>query len=258
MNLMQKTIFQTGLFLMIVTGTVQATEDPLKSAIDSGLEAQEDAITAQQHVDSLANETVDLLQEYRNALYRTDDLKEYVDQLEKQVKAQEETLVSLKKQSANAEVTQREFVPFMLRMVDALEKFVALDMPFLSVERKMRVKTIKEMMDRPDVSLPEKYRRIMEAYQIEMGYGRTIETGSDTISLNGKNTTVDVLQIGRVALLYQTLDGKECGYWNKKGKIWDKLPDDYNESVKKGILIARKQSSPDFFNIPVAAPEKSR
>jgi hypothetical protein len=95
----------------------------------------------------------------------------------------------------------------------------------------------------------------MEAYQIEMEYGRTIDTYSDNIVKDGKNYAVNILRIGRVALLYQTLDERECGYWDKVQKVWKGLPDNYNASIAEGILIADKQSPPDFINVPVSAPE---
>ena len=31
------------------------------------------------------------------------------------------------------------------------------------------------MMDNPEMGLPERFRRIMEAYQVETDYGRTIQ-----------------------------------------------------------------------------------
>jgi hypothetical protein len=128
-------------------------------------------------------------------------------------------------------------------------------MPFLMKERTARLQTIREIMDRPDVTVPEKFRRIMEAYQIELEYGRTLEAMSDTIDLYGAYSTVNLLRIGRIALLYQTLDGKSSGYWDKKDKTWKKLDSDYNKSIRRGIQIARRQSTPDFFTIPLAAPE---
>ncbi len=246
------------LLLIILSGKALAAADPLESAVQNTVEANEEARQSQQHIDALADETKDLVQEYKTTLEKIGSLQSYNEQLEKLTVKQDETLQSISLQLGNAEETQRNIIPLMLRMVEILEDFIALDMPFLRKERQTRLETIKEMMDQPDVSLPEKYRRIMEAHQIEMEYGRTIETGSDTIFYDGKNNTVDLLRIGRIALLYQTLDGRESGYWDKKEKAWKKLTDDYNQSIKHGILIARKQSSPDLFKIPVEAPVQAR
>ena len=178
------------------------------------------------------------------------------DQLEKLTVKQLETVDSLTDQISSIAETQQNIVPLLLRMIEVLEEFVSLDAPFLKEERIARVELIKIMMDRPNVSLPDKYRRIMEAYQIEMEYGRTIETMTDTIQTNDTTSTVNILRIGRISIFYQTLDGKESGYWDKQDKLWKTLSDDYNRSIAKGILIAKKQAPPDLIKLPIPAPEE--
>jgi chromosome segregation ATPase len=241
-----------------MTGTVQAATDPLQSNINEKLKAQKDAQATQENVDALAMEARDLLYEYKTALSRTESLKIYNDQLEKHVSKQKKSLASLQKQLENLEITQRDFVPFMLRMVDTLEKFVALDLPFLTNDRNARVNLIKEMMDRPDITLPDKYRRIMEAYQIEMEYGRTIEAYNDMVSINDQTQTVDILRVGRLVLVYLTLDGKTSGIWDKEKKTWQPLSAEYNRSIAQGLKIAQRQSPPELFKLPIPAPENMK
>ena len=231
-------------------------EGQLETAIKDTVAGNEEARQSQAKIDKLDDQTRDLVQEYRATLEQTDSLSIYNSQLEKLIKKQQEDLASIANQMRNVDETQRNIVPLMLRMIDVLEKFMALDIPFLMKERTARLHTIREIMDRPDVTIPEKFRRIMEAYQIELEYSRTLETMSDTIDLYGAYSTVNLLRIGRIALLYQTLDGKNSGYWDKKENSWKKLNNDYNKSIKRGIQIARRQSTPDFFTIPLAPPEK--
>ncbi len=242
--------------VLIPSGTILAAETgPLKSAIDQKLKTVKEAQSSQKKVDTLADQTRDLLYEYRNTLHRTESLKIYNNQLVKLTNKQKESLVSIYRQLGDVGETQQNIVPLMLRMVDALDKFVSLDSPFLVEERKQRVAMLKELMDRPDVTLPDKYRRIMESYQIELEYGRSIETYSETIQINGNNQTVNVLRIGRLLLLYQTLNTKSSGIWDKEKKNWVPLSDEYNRSIAKGIKIADKQAPPDLFKLPVPAPE---
>jgi len=114
------------------------------------------------------------------------------------------------------------------------------------------------MMDNPEVGLPERFRRIMEAYQVETEYGRTIEAYSGKLGRDGKPRTVDFLRAGRVALVYATLDGGETGYWDRGTREWKALPREYGEPVKQALRVARKQSPPDLIRLPVAvavAPE---
>lgn len=244
------------LYIFSGYGAVLAAE-PLSTVIQEEAAANQEAQRSQARIDQLDDDTRDLVQEYRALLEQTENLGIYNRQLEKLIAQQQEDLASVDAQMRSVEETQRNIVPLMLRMIEVLEKFIALDLPFLAGERAGRVATLKTIMDRPDVSLPEKYRRIMEAYQVELEYGRTIETMSDTIDLYGAYSTVNLLRIGRVALFYQSLDGESSGYWDHRERTWKKLDDDYNQSLRRGIQIARKQATPDFFVIPLTAPERA-
>ncbi|NOX51142.1 MAG: DUF3450 domain-containing protein, partial [Gammaproteobacteria bacterium] len=143
----------------------------------------------------------------------------------------------------------------MLRMIDGLEQFVDLDMPFLLKERHERISSRREMMDRADVAVSEKFSQIFRAYQIENEYGRTIETYGDTIVIEGTERKVDILKIGRVALLYQTPDGAETGMYNKNTKQFEAIDNSYQASIRQGIRMARQQATQDMFNIPVHGAE---
>ncbi len=256
---MQKIIKRHGLAMCVLALSLPLTaaEDVLESAVSTQLKAQQKTIQSQERVDNLVDETRDMLQEYRSAIRSTESLEIYNKQLKKLTVKQSEELASIQRQLDNIEDTQRDIVPLMLRMVSVLEEFIALDMPFLLEERHTRLAAIKEMMDRPDVSLPDKFRRIMQAYQIEMEYGRTVEAYTDSIEINGQENTVDILRIGRLSMVYLSLDSRDSGYWDNDTRSWKPLGEDYLRSIQKGMKIARKQASPDLFTIPVTAPEKT-
>jgi hypothetical protein len=148
--------------------------------------------------------------------------------------------------------------PLMLAMVDAIETFVDRDVPFLLDERRDRVGRLRELMDRADVTNAEKYRRIMEAYQIENDFGRTIEAYRGSLEGGAETRTVNFLRIGRVTLLYQTLDGTEVGAWNKDNAAWEVLDGSYRPAVRQGLRIARKQAAPDLLRLPVPAAEDAQ
>jgi hypothetical protein len=146
----------------------------------------------------------------------------------------------------------------MQTMLDTLEQFVALDVPFLIEERTNRVETLKKMMTRADVAISEKYRRILEAYQVEMDYGRTIEAYEGQLAAGDSVArTVQFLRVGRVTLLYQTLDGSETGYWDADQKSWV-VGDEYAHGFKEGIAVAKKSRAPEMLIVPVPAPQESR
>jgi hypothetical protein len=246
-----KYTFITVLLSLVLPNHTIADTKPLEAAVETKLETLEENIKSQKNVDQLVNQTKDLVQQYRDAILKTDSLETYNTQLSKLIKQQKVSLNSIKRQLDNVEETQRSIVPLMIKMIDTLDTFVKLDLPFLTQERQQRVAGLKEIMDRPDVTLPEKYRRIMEAYQIEMEYGRTIEAYTDTVNMGGQEYTVDVLRVGRLLISFQTLDGKLSGVWNKETKNWDKLSSEYDRSIKQGIQIAKKQSPPELIKLPV-------
>jgi chromosome segregation ATPase len=228
---------------------------PLESAIDTQAETERTAAKSQRKVDALSEETAELLAEYRQVTVQLDSLRTYNRQLEKLLRSQKEEFASLQRQLEGIDVTQREIVPLMLRMVEALKQFVALDLPFLPEERQARIEQLKALMDRADVSLAEKYRRLIEAYQIEVEYGRTIEAYRGKLETKEKPRTVDFLRIGRTALFFHSLDGKTCGHWDVEKQRWVSLPDRYRAAITKGLRIAHKQSPPDLLILPLRAPE---
>ena len=155
-------------------------------------------------------------------------------------------------------VIERQITPLMLRMIDGLEQFVDLDLPFLTEERAERLETLREMMDRADVAVSEKLSQILRAYQIENEYGRTISAYEGTINVAGTDRMVDVLQVGRVALMYQTPDGEETGRFNPESRQWEPIDDAYKSSVQNGIRMARQQMSYDLLTLPVSGPENAQ
>ncbi|MCS3902559.1 DNA repair exonuclease SbcCD ATPase subunit [Methylohalomonas lacus] len=236
----------------------QAIAGPVEQAVGERVEVQEQAERSEQEVDQLADETETMEQEYRDTLRKIENAKSYNEQLRKQVEQQNQRLASFERQLNEVEETQRNIVPLMSRMIEVLDEMIEVDTPFLPREREARLSALKEMMYRPDVNLPDKFRRIMEAYQIEMDYGRNMEVYEGELERdNGDRLTVEFLRVGRVGLYYQTLDGQESGYWDDENNRWQTLSQDFNAAISKGLKIARKEAPPDFFRIPVPAPEQA-
>jgi seryl-tRNA synthetase len=206
---------------------------------------------SQKRVDAMADQRTDLSEKYRDSLRQSASLRLYIQQLRAQIKSQQDEMTSVQNESHEIERTSVEILPLMQKMLDTLDQFVALDVPFLADDRKARIEKLKEMMPRADVTVSEKYRRIVEAYQVEVEFGRTIESYSGVI--NGK--TVDFLRVGRVALMYQTPDAQETGYWDVEKKQWV-VDDHYRDGVAEGLKVAKKQTSPDLLIVPVLAATK--
>ena len=237
---------------MLWVGLLQAATDPLDRAIDTSKANTSQEAKTQTRIDKLDDETKQMLEEYQRLGRELDVLKVYDDQLGRLVTSQEAEKTSIQQQMQGLELTQREIVPLMLRMLNWLEEFVAI----LPEERGLRIQQLKALMDRADVTVGEKYRRVLEAYQIEMEYSRTIEASRGELASGEQTRTVDFLRIGRVGLYYLTLDRTEVGYWNPQTSQWEVLPEQYNQSIRNGLRIARKQAAPDLLRLPVSAPRE--
>ncbi len=240
---------------IVLLGSGFATAQQLREILKVENQRTKLAQASQAKIDKLANQTSDMLNEYRDVLKQIETLRSYNAQVEKLIAAQRKEMASLNRQIDSVTVIDRQVSPLMLRMVDALENFIELDVPFLKEERANRIDTLRAMMDRADVANSEKFRRLMEAYQIENEYGRTIEAYRGELTENGNSRTVDFLRIGRIVFLYQTLDRDETGMWDQKAHKWVVLSDSYRNPVRQGLRMARKQIAPDLLKLPVPAPE---
>ena len=78
-----------------------------------------------------------------------------------------------------------------------------------------------------------------------------MEAYSTTINVDGTDRNVDVLKVGRIALVYQTPDGEETGMYNTESGQWEQVDDDFTTPVRNGIRMARKQLSVDMLTLPV-------
>lgn len=234
--------------------TSPALADPLGTGIDVLVETTKAAAASQKRIDKVSDQTRDLLNDYRAVQQQIDALAVYNAQVDKLLASQQQELDLLATQIENATMIGRQITPLMLRMLEALSTFVKLDVPFLLTERTERIAALRAMMDRADVSDSEKYRRLLEAFQVENEYGRTIETYKGIINLEGAETTVDFLRVGRVVLAYLTLDGRQAGVWDHDKRSWEVLPSEYRSALTKGLRIARKQTAPDLIRLPVRAP----
>ncbi len=234
-----------------VPASAASLDDIFAVAEDLNVQARQ----SQAKIDALTEETRELLGEYKTVLKEIEGLRVYNRQLEKQISNQESEMETLNNSIDQVTVIERQITPLMLRMIDGLEQFITLDLPFLQDERLDRLANLKDMMDRADVAVSEKLSQILRAYQIENEYGRTMEAYSDTISVDGTDRKVDVFKVGRISLVYQTQDGEETGVFNPSTGQWEALDDAFKTPIQNGIRMARQQLTVDMLSLPVSGPE---
>ncbi len=252
-----RSIFGQGLAAIsgILLAASVAAQNKVDQALQTQLDEQRHGSRMQNRIDKLDDQTQAMLDEYRTGSIRLEDLSVYNQQMQRLLDDQQAELHKKETQMRDIVQMQQQIVPFLQRMVDVLAEFVALDVPFLPDERRQRIEQLKQLMQRSDISVTEKYRRIMEAYRVEAEYGHTIESYQGTLNGEGEPRQVEFLRLGRTGLYYLTLRGDAGGFWLPASKQWVPLEASLLESLDKAIRIAKKQAPPDLIVLPVMAPE---
>ncbi len=246
-------VVSTMTALLLMTG---ANAQELSSTVKAESGINQAASSSQKRVTRLAQQTADLLADYRSVVRQTDSLRIYNDNLERVVMDQRSEVVSINTQLGGLEETNRGIVPMMLEMIEMLDMIVESDMPFRLKERRARVVRLRDMMDQADVTASEKYRRVMEAYQGELEYGRTTEAYSEPLPSSGQ--TVEFLRVGRTLLIYQSSDQVTTGWFNPTTRQYEDLPDRYRAEVKEGLSIAKNEKAPNLVVLPVPGAEAAQ
>lgn len=218
----------------------------------------ESAKQSQAKINSIASETNDLLQDFKQVTKEIEGLRVYNAQLESRIQNQLTRIEEIDEAIANVKVVQRQIPPLLERMLDGLENFVALDVPFHMEEREDRIARLRSNIGKSNQSVAEIFRQVLEAYKIENEYGRKIEAYETSIDFNGDGNErqVNMFRVGRIALLYRTEDGAEVGRWNNESRSWEALDaGEWSDKVNTGIRIARNQAVKDVLTLPIAAPE---
>jgi len=239
--------------LMLTVPVYAADTQPLDNLLAQQAAGDKAAKAAQDKIDQLDDGTQEMLGKYRRILEDTASVTKYNAHLTEQVVAQRAEISSINDQLTTIETTSRDVFPLMEKMVATLEQFVALDIPFKIEDRTKRVETLKALLGRADVTVSEKYRRILEAYQIEMEYGRTLDSYETKLGDGDAASLVDVVRLGRVALMYRRPDGKDAGYWDKAAKQWVSDPG-LAKDVEHSLRVARKQGAPELLWVQLPAP----
>ncbi len=230
----------------------------LEDVVKAGEKINESASQSQEKINGFSDVIVSKVQEFKTVNKEVDGLNIYNGQLKKQIDNQLAELSALSSSIEQVSIIERQISPLMARMITTLEQFVALDVPFLAEERSNRISSLYSMLERADIAVSEKFRRVLEAYQVEVDYGRTIEAYTGLLEVDGSEQNVDFLRIGRVSFIYQTRGGSSAGLWDTETKTWTQLPASYRSDINKGLRIARKQLAPDLVVIPLNIADASK
>jgi hypothetical protein len=245
---------------LVATSFIAVSGSVLAQTVDEVLQAEDRRLNlaqqSQERINTIVEGTRSLEDQYRAINKEIDGLKVYNRLMSAQTSGQTAVLEDIALSMDQVDVINRQIFPMMERMIDGLDQSVKLDVPFLMEERTERVDKLREIMERSDVSVAEKFRKVMEAYQIENDYGTSSEYYTQSLTLDDATRSYNILRIGRIGLYFQSDDAKITGRWDNTQRTWV-MDKSARSDIRTGIRMAKQLIAPVLIVIPVAAPTEA-
>ena len=242
---------------ILAASVIAASGSVFAQSVDQVLQAEDRRLNlaqqSQERINNIVEGTRSLEDQYRAINKEVDGLKVYNRLMTAQTSGQQAVIDDIALSMDQVDVINRQIFPLMTRMIDGIEQSVKLDVPFLMDERTERIETLHDIMERSDVSVAEKFRKVMEAYQIENDYGSSAEWYRQTLTLeDGTTRDYNVLRIGRIGLYFQSDDTRITGRWDNDARTWV-IDNGARNEVRKGLRMAKQLIAPELILIPVPA-----
>ncbi len=234
----------------VVGFTAPAVAQGLDRAIATGEQATRRAEQVQQQINQVDDERSDMVGEFRTLIQRKTAAELYARQQAAAVESQEREIASLTDQLSRVDEITSQTVPMLETLIDDLDAFIDADLPFRLEARKERIQRLRDYLVDPNVSVTERYRQIMDAYTSEMEVGRKTDTWKETITVDDKEVTVDMVLFGRVALVYMDPTGKYAKRYDRETSSWVDLEGKYKAEIDKAIRIIQGKRTQDVMYVP--------
>ena len=236
-----------------LTGSVLAQQATVDDVLRADQRRLNLAQASQERVNNQNQAARTLTDRYRAINKEVDGLRVYNRLMTAQVQGQQATLDDISLSMDQVDVINRQIFPLMERMIDGIEQSINLDIPFLLEERENRVEALKDTLARSDVSVAEKFRKVMEAYQIELDYGSSAEFYKESLDVVGGVRDYNMLRIGRVGLYFQSDDSSITGMWDAESGDYIRLGNEHRNEIRKGLRMARQLIAPELLLLPLPA-----
>lgn len=249
---MLKTLIAKRLMLASAAGLMMAVpaQAQLESALNTAKASTAASAASQKRVEDADDAADTAAREYRAVLQQKDNIALFVAQQDIYLQSQKSEIQSLNRQLGTVESIKQGMAPMMLRMTAQLEDAIAADLPFNLNERKARIENVKQILSDPDVSPAEQYRRVLNAYKIEVSYGQGIDSYEGAHPTRPGNV-VDFIRFGRTSLVYVSKDESEVAKYNLETGEWKPLKDADALAMRQAIRIARGEAAPGIVYAPV-------
>ncbi|WP_051957852.1 DUF3450 domain-containing protein [Desulfobacter vibrioformis] len=159
----------------------------------------------------------------------------------------------LTREKEEAQRIRTELAPFLGDLLGRLKALVAADAPFLSRERNDRLVRLGVILDDPDITIAEKYRKMMEALFVEAEYGNTVEVYREKIVADGTEVLADIFRMGRVALFFLALDRESAGIFDVAANQWRTLDKTRVPAIEAVVEMAAKHRPMEVVALPLGA-----
>ncbi|USD38832.1 DUF3450 domain-containing protein [Ferrimonas sp. SCSIO 43195] len=243
---------------LALVASAQAGES-LEQARQTQSALQQQGRATQQQVERLADDTLEMRTETERLAQELENLQVYHDHLQALVQDQQRELTDKQAQIDGIDTTRTGLVPLMYQMLTDLELRIADDLPIKVALRQQRLAELRALMSRADVADAEKFRRLLEAYQIELEYGRKVAVYRDSISFNGEGPReVELLHLGRLTLLARNLDGSLYWRWHPQQRRWQVIEDHPLSELEQAYRVAGGQQVPQLMSVPVFVGEEQQ
>jgi chromosome segregation ATPase len=242
----------TSLALSLVIASTSSMAVGLDAAQSIQSKTNAASASSQKRIDASAEKTLTLKAEIEQLQEEVNNLQVYRQHLTSLVNSQQQEVISLERQIDEIKSTRQGIVPLMYQMIDGLKQITAEDVPIKLEQRNQRIAKLEKMMVRADVSDAEKYRRILEAYQIELDYGTKLGLYQGQLSIDGESRQADVLYLGRLSLVARSLNGNSFWAWDQNAKQWSEVDPSMKSELDKAFSMAAQQVAPSLITLPVS------
>jgi hypothetical protein len=231
------------------------------ASIESSGKIEQSIITASQQsqktISSSSDRSFELQNDIKVLNSEVDNLNVYKQHLATLIENQNQEMLNLEMQQNEIIETRQSIVPLMYNMLEGLETYIAQDMPIRKEARLQRVEILKSLMSESNISDSEKYRRILEAYQIELDYVNKLDIYTSAIEIDGTTREIEQLYLGHLSLVARSLDKQNYWYWNKQQNAWLALDISLKTELDNAFMVANKEVTPTLLMLPLSVTETS-
>ena len=248
-----RTSLMAGAAVLIAAGAAQAQLD---TALQTARQSTQAGAQAQAQIDTLADQADSAEREYLAIREQIESQEVFLQQQRVFLRSQENELTSLQRQLERVENIERDLTPMLLEMFVALEAFIQSDLPFQMDDRLGRLADIQVTLGDPLIPPAEKYRLLLNAYEIESAYGRSLRHYTEEVDVDGVPEQAEMLQIGRVVLIRRI--GSNLDMITKDDPNWRPVPSSMANDVLRASRIAQELTTPDVFPAPLPGPTQAQ